>query len=147
MIPINVDILVIEDDLDNRDLFVFALEGEGAKVVAVETVHEALAYLERFRPDVILCDIALPDENGYFLIKFWRQREAELGLSPIPAIAVTAFVREQDKQNALAAGFDLHLAKPVDIEQVFQVIARMTGDRTGQPQASDYQSSTCMKAD
>ena len=131
-----MNVLVVEDDIDNKDLLVFALEGEGATVTAVESAQEALEILEQIRPDVILCDIALPHENGYSFIKAWRIREAELGLIPISAIAVTALVQEQDKQNALAAGFDLHLSKPIDINEVFQSIANQVSDRTVKRQTS-----------
>ena len=115
--------LVVEDDIDNRDLLVFALEGEGAKVIAVESAQQALKFLEQFRPDAILCDIQLQDNNGYKLLQQWREHEAKLGLSPLPAIAVTAFVMEQDKQKAYDSGFQLHLAKPIDVDKLSDFVA------------------------
>lgn len=138
--------LVVEDDLDNKDLLVFALEAEGAQVTAVESAQQALEILEHTRPSIMLCDIALPGENGYSLIKSWREREAILGVTPIPAIAVTAFVRDQDKQNALAAGFDLHVSKPIDIDQVPQIITELIRSRVTDPQSPTLPDSDCIEA-
>lgn len=96
----------------------FALEPEGAKVTAVESAEQALEILERFRPDAILCDIQLQGADGYNLLQQWREREVKLGLSPIPAVAITAFASEQDRQKAYDSGFQLHLAKPIDVNKI-----------------------------
>lgn len=115
--------LVVEDDPDNRDLLMFVLQEEGAEVITAESAECALELLEQSQPDIILCDLTLPDRDGYSLIKQWRKREVELGLSPIPALALTGSVREQDQQRVCEAGFQLHVAKPFDIDQLLQIIA------------------------
>lgn len=116
-------LVVVEDETDNRELLVFVLENEGAEVTAVESAQQALAVLEQVRPDVLLCDISLPGKDGCQLLREWREREAQLGLPPIPAIAVTAMVRELDKQYTLQAGFQLHISKPCDFEKLPRIIA------------------------
>ncbi|GAB4384864.1 MAG: hypothetical protein Kow00121_48950 [Elainellaceae cyanobacterium] len=105
------NLLVIEDEPDNRDLLVFILEGEGAVVRVAESAQQALEVLEQLKPDVILCDLNLPGQDGCLFMRQWRKREVELGLSPIPALALTALVREQDKQRVREAGFQLHIGE------------------------------------
>lgn len=116
-------LLVVEDEPDSRDLIVFVLENEGARVTAVGSAQEALLALEQSRFDIILCDLHLPDQDGCELLQQWREREAELGLKSILAMAVTGSLGEKDKQRAGTAGFSLHIPKPIDIEKLPQVIA------------------------
>ena len=120
-----IHLLVVEDSPDNRDLLVFVLKNEGALVTAVGLAHEALLTLDRLKPDAILCDIRLPDGNGYELIREWREREKRLGLFPIPAIAVTVSVSEQDRQMAYDSGFQLYVTKPYDILSIPKSIAKL----------------------
>jgi len=126
-------LLIVEDEPDSRDLIVFVLEDEGAEITAVESAQEALLFLEQSRFDVILCDIHLPDQDGYELLQQWREREAELGLESILAIAVTGLLGEMDKQLAGTAGFSLHIPKPIDTEKLPQVIATVVKRRKSPP--------------
>ena len=121
-------VLIVEDEPDARELLSLALEVSGATVEAVESAQEALDNLQTFRPDVLLSDIGLPIESGYELIRKVRLLSSES--SNIPAVALTAFVTEKDRQLALSAGFQEHLAKPVDPIQLVEVIERLAyGDR------------------
>jgi PAS domain S-box-containing protein len=106
-------VLLVEDDADTRRLLTMTLRAAGATVEAASTVDAAVAAASRARPDVVVCDIGLPGEDGYALIGRLQARRAA-GVRPIPAIALTAYASIEDRRRALAAGFDLHLAKPID---------------------------------
>jgi len=107
-----LSVLVIEDDQDTRDLIRRLLESHRAFVVVAATAPEALEVLERDRPDMIVSDIGLPDVDGYELIR--RIRGLDDALAQTPAVALTAFARFEDRTRALAAGFNAHVAKPVE---------------------------------
>jgi CheY-like chemotaxis protein len=115
-------ILIVEDEPDTRVLLRKALERFGAQVEAREQVADALAALEESSFDVVLSDIAMPGEDGYSLIEKIRSRDHTL-----PAIALTAYAREEDKERALAAGFQLHLAKPIAPKELAEAVARVVG--------------------
>jgi signal transduction histidine kinase len=119
-------VLVMDDEADTRDLLVTALEQCGAQVTAVPNVPDALASLDRVLPDVLLSDIGVPGEDGYSLIRKLRSRSAELG-GNLPAAAVTAYARSEDRIRALAAGFQAHLAKPIDPAELVATIAALAG--------------------
>jgi signal transduction histidine kinase len=108
----NIKILVVEDDEDARDLLVTVLTQQGAKVSEAGSASEALARVGQSAPDVMLSDIGLPGEDGYELIRAIRAR----GFTPgaLPAIALTAYSRREDQRLALQAGFQAHVAKPVE---------------------------------
>jgi len=108
----NVSILVVEDDEDARDLLVTVLTQQGAKVSQAGTASEALALVGQSVPDVVLSDIGLPGEDGYELIRAIRLRGLAADL--LPAIALTAYSRREDQRLALQAGFQAHVAKPVE---------------------------------
>src|SRR6266404_4866000 len=118
-----VRVLVVEDEPDARELLSLTLECSGAKVEAVESAQEALENLPVFKPDVLLSDIGLPIESGYELIRKVRSLPSEA--RNIPAVALTAFATEKDRQLAIAAGFQMHLAKPVDPEDLIKAIERL----------------------
>jgi CheY-like chemotaxis protein len=105
-------ILVVDDDRDARDLFTQALEQYDARVAAVASAAEALAALGRWKPDVLVSDIAMPEESGYVLMQKIRHLTPEQG-GTIPALAVTAYAGPDDAQLALSAGFQAHVAKPI----------------------------------
>jgi PAS domain S-box-containing protein len=107
-----LNVLVIEDDQDTRDLIRRLLESHRAHVVVAATAPEALEVLQRDRPDMIVSDIGLPDVDGYELIR--RIRALDDALAQTPAVALTAFARFEDRTRALAAGFNAHVAKPVE---------------------------------
>jgi hypothetical protein len=99
------------------------LQGYGARVVAVESAAAALDAIAIECPDVIISDIGLPGVDGYQLLKSIRSRFADS--ARVPALALTAFARSEDRQLALSAGFDEHLAKPVDPDRLLSIIARL----------------------
>ncbi|MEG4112359.1 MULTISPECIES: ATP-binding protein [unclassified Microcoleus] len=124
-----LQILVVEDEADALDLLSTILEKYGAEVMAVASVKEALTIIETAtdrKPDVLVSDIGMPDEDGYSLIRKLRQLEAQRG-GRLPAIALTAYARNDDRQQALLAGFQMHLTKPVDAAELVAVVASLTG--------------------
>ena len=105
-----IRVLLVEDEPDSRDLMVALLTSKGAKVTAVSTTREAVAQLNGHLPDLMIADIGLPDQDGYELIRQVRRLD---GASGLPAVALTACAQPGDRDRALAAGFQLHIAKPV----------------------------------
>jgi CheY-like chemotaxis protein len=119
-------ILVVEDDADGRELLSTVIERAGARATAVASVRAALQALESLQPDALVSDIGLPSEDGYALIRQLRAREAERG-GFLPAVALTGYVRAEERAQVLAAGFQLHVPKPVDIAELIAAIAAVTG--------------------
>jgi signal transduction histidine kinase/CheY-like chemotaxis protein len=119
-----IRVLVVEDEESARETLRQILEHCGAEVHSVTSAAEALEELERRRPDVLLSDIGLPGEDGYSLIRRIRALPPERG-GKIPAAALTAFARSEDRRRALVAGFQMHLAKPVDMAELTAVVARL----------------------
>ena len=119
-----VSVLLVEDEPDGRELLAEALRTAGGRVAAVESVRAALALFADRPPDVLVSDIGMPDEDGYALIRAIRALPADRG-GAVPAIAVTAYAREEDRLRALAAGFQAHLAKPVDPGELVAAVARV----------------------
>jgi PAS domain S-box-containing protein len=118
-------ILVVEDDPDTQELLKTVLEQHGAEVVAVGSAVSALAEFERAKPDVIISDIGMVGENGYELIRRIRALGPEAG-GHIPAIALTAYASVVDRRRALLAGFQTHLAKPIEPDDLLAVILSLT---------------------
>jgi CheY-like chemotaxis protein len=118
-------ILVVDDDPDGRTLTSLVLTQAGANVKAVASVREALQWLEVERPDAMVSDIGLPDEDGYGLIGQIRQYEAEHG-GFLPAVALTGYARAEDRARVLAAGFQAHVSKPVEPAELTATIATIT---------------------
>jgi signal transduction histidine kinase len=119
-------VLVVEDEADTRDLLVMALEQCGAEVAAFGSVPEALESFDRQVPHVLVSDIGVPLEDGYSLIRKIRSREPGRG-GGVPAAALTAYARAEDRQRALEAGYQTHLAKPVDPSELIAAVARLAG--------------------
>ena len=113
-------ILLVEDEPDARELIAILLQGSGATVEAVDTASSALQRLPIFIPDVLVSDIGLPRESGYDLIRKIRSLSSEV--NKIPAIALTAFATENDRKMSLSAGFQAHLAKPVEPADLLNTI-------------------------
>jgi PAS domain S-box-containing protein len=113
-------ILLVEDEPDARELLAVLLQGSGANVEAVDSAGDALQRLPLFIPDVLLSDIGLPRESGYDLIRQVRSLASDI--NKIPAIALTAFATESDRQMSLSAGFQAHLAKPVEPAHLVETI-------------------------
>jgi CheY-like chemotaxis protein len=121
-----LQILLVDDEPDVRELLTTVMEGSGAKVIAAGSVQEALQVLDQMQPDVLVSDIAMPQEDGYTLIRQVRERETTQG-GCLPAVALTAYVREEDCQQAIASGFQMHMPKPVDTTELVQTVANLTG--------------------
>jgi len=120
-----VRVLVVDDDESSRDYFSFALETCGAVVSLAMNAREALDLLSRESPDVILSDIAMPGEDGYWLLSEIR-RHSDRGVRQLPVVAATAYSHHSRAQS-LAAGFQEHLSKPVDPDVLCRVIAAAIG--------------------
>ncbi|MEG4441259.1 PAS domain S-box protein [Microcoleus sp. AT9_B5] len=128
-------ILVVDDEPDMRELICFLLEDAGAEVVTVAVAFEALPAFARFQPDVLLSDIGMPGMDGYMLLGQVRALPPERG-GLIPAIALTAYAGEFDRQQALQAGFQRHLAKPIDPDELIKTIAALLSKNSHRPASS-----------
>ena len=117
-----VRVLLIDDDDDTREACASMLEAQGAEVRSARSTAEGLAALEKFTPQVILCDIAMPGEDGYAFVRKLRNKS---GASEIPAAALTALAGEEDRRRALESGFQIHLAKPIDSDRLATAVATL----------------------
>ncbi|MEQ8753323.1 MAG: response regulator [Coleofasciculus sp. G1-WW12-02] len=120
----DVTVLVVEDEVDTLELLTIILETYGARVEGFTSANEALAVLSQGQPDVLISDIGMPEMDGYEFIRQVRKLPRDRG-GQIPAIALTAYAGETDQEKALAAGFDLHLSKPVEPDQIIEAIANL----------------------
>jgi len=120
-----IRVLVVDDEPDTRDLLTFVMEQHGAVVVAAASACEALESLRHSPPDVLVCDIGMPEMNGYTLMRQVRVWSPEQG-GQIPAIALTAYAGEMNQKQAFAAGFQMHISKPVEPEAMARAIAALT---------------------
>ncbi len=121
-----VRVLLVEDEPDTRELLLLTLQVSGATVQAVDSAHRALGAFASFNPHVLVSDIGLPVESGYDLIRQVRRLDSES--SKIPAVALTAFASEKDRQQALAAGFQIHFAKPVNPKLLIEAIRNLADE-------------------
>jgi PAS domain S-box-containing protein len=119
-----VRVLLVDDDANSRDLVAFILEQDGAFVIAVSSADEALQTLAEVKPDVLVSDISMPDVDGYMLIHQVRSLTPEQG-GQIPAIALTALAGNNDKEETLKAGFQMHLSKPFNPEKLIAAIVKL----------------------
>jgi PAS domain S-box-containing protein len=117
-----IQVLVVDDEIDSRDFIAFLLEQSGAQVTAVSSANEALDALTQSKFDVLLSDIGMPDVNGYMLIEQVRTKLLPPNRK-IPAIALTAYAGEINRRQALDAGFQIHISKPLDPEVLVQTIS------------------------
>jgi CheY-like chemotaxis protein len=118
----NVTVLIVDDERDGRDLIARLLAERGAKTTGVSSAAEALEALAAQRFDILLSDIGMPDVDGFELIQRVRQMDASRS-GPIPAIAITAYARPEDRQRSLLAGFHMHLSKPLEAGELIASIA------------------------
>jgi PAS domain S-box-containing protein len=121
-----IQILVVDDDDDTREFHTFVLEQAGARVTAVASAKEALQALAESEPDMMLSDIGMPETDGYMLMRQVKALQA-LQAKQIPAIALTAYAGEIDQQQALESGFQKHMSKPVEPEELVKAIATLIG--------------------
>jgi CheY-like chemotaxis protein len=122
-------ILVVDDEPGSRELLLTLLTHSGAEVVTGSSASQALTELTRFKPDVLISDIEMPEQDGYSLIRQLRLLEEDLG-QRIRAVALTAHARTEDRLRALAAGFDTHVSKPVEPAELVTVVASLARGRT-----------------
>ena len=122
-----VNILVVDDDADTREFIAFLLEQYGANVTAVASANEALATLSQSLPDILLSDIGMPEVDGCMFMRQLRTLPAEQG-GKIRAIALTAYAGEMNAKQVLAAGFNKHLAKPVEPAELVDAIANLIAE-------------------
>ncbi|MBD2460905.1 response regulator [Oscillatoria sp. FACHB-1407] len=109
-----IRILLVDDDADTRELITFVLEQCQAEVMAVMSAQAGFAAIAQNSPDLLISDISMPDEDGYSLMRRIRAYEVEQGRQQIPAIALTAFARDEDQRAAFAVGFQQYFAKPIN---------------------------------
>jgi len=124
-----VEVLLVDDEPSAREALARLLEQCGALVRAVGSCAAAREAMTQHRPDVIVADIGMPEEDGYSLLRTLRREEQERHQRRIPALAVTAFARLEDRQRALAASFDDHLPKPVDPDRLLAAVALLAGSK------------------
>jgi CheY-like chemotaxis protein len=117
-------VLVVDDEADMRALASFVLTQAGAEVAVATSAMQVLSQLNQSVPDLLLCDIGMPEMDGYALIQQLRKRRHDQG-GNLPAIALTAYAGEINQQQALAAGFQLHLTKPIEPDQLVGAIAAL----------------------
>lgn len=122
-------VLVVDNHLDSRELLAFVLEQQGAEVETATCVDEAIALIEQQKPDILLSEICLPEKDGYALIRQARAL-AEQQLSPILAIATTGRTGLDDRLLSLQAGFQAHVAKPIDFDALTDLMLEMTACHT-----------------
>lgn len=119
-----LDVLVVEDDREATEMMTLVLADRGARVRIAHDYDGAVRALQQAWPDVLVSDIGLPGRDGYELVRRVRQLEQERAAPHLPVIALTAFARSQDRQKTLAAGFDLHLSKPLKPHLLLDAIGR-----------------------
>ncbi|MGK3999905.1 PAS domain-containing protein [Sorangium sp. So ce1024] len=119
-------VLLVEDEPDAREMLAFLLQETGAQVTTAGSTGEAMRVLERLRPDVLVSDIGMPGESGYTLIQQVRTA-GRVEIRGIPAVALTAYARIEDRRRALSAGFQRHVPKPIDPSGLVKVIADLAG--------------------
>jgi PAS domain S-box-containing protein len=119
-------VLVVDDEADTRELIGEVLKEVGSEVITCRSVEEALVALEQHKPDILISDLGMPDEDGYSLISKIRALPSEQG-GHIPAAALTAYARTEDRMRVLRSGFQFHLPKPVDSAELVTVVASLAG--------------------
>lgn len=117
-------VLLVEDDRDSLDMLSAFLEAHGIEVAAVRTANDAIERVIKFKPEILISDVGLPERDGYDLVHDLRRLPVNSG-GEIPAIALTGYASLQDRQRALSEGFQEHLAKPVDVEDLLRAIRRL----------------------
>jgi PAS domain S-box-containing protein len=122
-----VRVLVVDDEPDTTAVVQTLLATYGAEVRTAGSAKDALAIFDEWTPDILLSDIGMPHEDGYALIARLRARQNAAG-GTVPAVALTAYARVEDRINVLAAGFDMHVAKPIDPAELVAVVSRLAAD-------------------
>ncbi len=129
-----VQVLLVDDDADSLEVLSAALAAGGARITATLTAAEAFEKINSFTPDVIVSDLAMPVENGYQFMQ--RVRDTDRWRS-IPALAITAYAREEDRERAIACGYQEYLSKPIEPAQLVQMVVRLTSPNGKRPAQSE----------
>ena len=117
-------VLVVDDEEDARDIVAAMLKYEGAEVETAPSADDGFELVTRFLPHVLVSDVGMPGEDGYSFVARVRQLPAQTG-GKTPSIALTAYTSAEDRRRALAAGFDVHLCKPIDLGHLISVIVKL----------------------
>lgn len=120
-----VRILVVDDDADSREMLQFLLEDSKAQIKTTGSAIEALVQFEAFKPDILISDLGMPEMDGYDLIKQIRALPSESDGNRTPAIALTGYVSQEEQKRVEDAGFDIHVAKPVDFNNLMETIKNL----------------------
>jgi CheY-like chemotaxis protein len=118
-------VLIVDDEPDNRDFLMVALEYFGASATPAATAAEAIDILQQSPPHILVSDIRMPAEDGYWLIRKVRSSASDK-IKRLPAVALTAYASDEDRDRAIAAGYDKHLTKPIDPALLATVLAKLT---------------------
>ncbi|GAB4235356.1 MAG: hypothetical protein Kow00121_62900 [Elainellaceae cyanobacterium] len=124
-----LQILVVDDEADVRELLMFVLKQAGAAVLVASSAQEAFQMLKRYAPDLLISDIGMPDLDGYALIRQVRSLAPE-PLRALPAIALTAYAGEEYRKRVMAAGFQVYLSKPIDVDHLIQIIMELIANKS-----------------
>jgi CheY-like chemotaxis protein len=127
-----IRVLLVDDDTDFLESLDFALQSRGARVMCAASTQAALDAMTEVMPDIVVSDLGMPDEDGFALVREIRSWPADEG-GDVPVIALTAYAAEHDRDRSLAAGFQLHLAKPMDPGLLAQAIAEVVSRRRETP--------------
>ena len=119
-------VLVVDDDSDTRQMLKAVLSECQADVITAASAAEAIKEIERRKPDVLVSDLGMPEQDGYELIKQVRETESA-DTAGIPALALTAYAKAEDRVRALAGGYQVHLSKPVEPAEFVLVVANLAG--------------------
>ncbi|MEH2300812.1 MAG: response regulator [Nostoc sp.] len=119
-------LLVVDDDPDTRTLLTFLFELDGAEIITAASAGDALEIISLFKPDILISDLYLPDEDGCSLLLKVRNIEAKRGRK-IPAIALTASADDEDRNRALLVGYNIYKCKPIDLDELAFAVASLAG--------------------
>jgi CheY-like chemotaxis protein len=122
-----VFVLVVDDDSDTRQMLKAVLSECHADVITASSAAEAIKEIEQRKPDVLVSDLGMPEQDGYQLIKQVRETESAEHTARIPALALTAYAKAEDRVRALAGGYQVHLSKPVEPAEFVLVVANLVG--------------------
>ena len=125
-IPLDgIKVVVVEDDPDVAEMVAIVLGRHGAEVVTASSGEGALSLLAEYPPDVLVCDIGLPDIDGYALLQRVCEMERTRGRRAVPSVALTGFASEEERQRAASVGYQIHVSKPVEPDRLVKVIAEV----------------------